>query len=125
MVRKDKKASPDLSEVSRLGDRRVLEILTGYGDDLSRRRHTLLFFHRHKDDSGTDAAIFDPVLKEASELGFTVAGHHSDALIVEGHKLVDPENLEALSAWAEEVAEAAGVHFDGWECALDEGPEPN
>jgi hypothetical protein len=116
---------PDLSGLSRFTDRRVLEILTEHGDDLSRRRHTILFFYRRKDDPGSDTALFDPITREAAKLGFSVASLRPDALIVEGHKLVDPENLEALSAWAEGIAEVTGVRFDGWECAIDEEPEPN
>lgn len=117
--------NPDIEALSRFEDRKVLEILTAFGDDLSRRRHTILFFYRHKTDCGTDPAIFDPIIAEAAALGFTVVSHRSDAVIVEGHKLVDPENLEALSKWAEDIADSANVHFDGWECAMDEEPEPN
>lgn len=116
---------PPLDEVSRPEDRRILEIPSSFGDDLSRRRHTILFCHRLKADRGTDPAIFAPVAAEAAALGFTIASHRSDALIVEGHKRLDPENLEALSTRTEEIAETAGVRFDGWECAVDEEPEPN
>lgn len=120
-----KSTPPELSGLSRSADRKVLEILAEYGDDLSRRRHTILFFYRHKDDAGTDPAVFQTIINDGATLGFRIASHRADALIIEGHKLVDPDNLEALSTWAEEIADAAGVTFDGWECAVDDGDEPS
>jgi hypothetical protein len=114
----------DLNGLSRVQDRKVLEQLIEHGDDLTKRRHTILFFYRMDDDTREVEATFDPLIAAGKELGFTVSRQDDEALILEGYKLVDPENLEALSTWAESVAESAGARFDGWECAV-EADKPN
>lgn len=113
------KPDADLSGLSRLQDRLVLEQLLDHGDDLSRRRHTLLFFYRVEGDSRPAPQIFDRIISESGKLGFAVANQTDRALVVEGHKLVDPENLEALTSWCEGVAAETGADFDGWECAIE------
>lgn len=119
MSEDDDKPEVDLTGLSRFQDRLVLENLLDHGDDLSKRRHTLLFFYRVKGDSHPAARIFDPIVSEAAKLGFSVAGQTDRSLIVEGYKLVDPENLEALTSWAEGIAAETGADFDGWECAIE------
>jgi hypothetical protein len=54
------KAAPDLSGVSRVQDRLVLEQLVAHGDDLARRRHTLLFFVGRRTIRGPRASCLTP-----------------------------------------------------------------
>lgn len=115
----DDKPEMDLNGLSRAQDRKVLEQLIEHGDDLSKRRHTILFFYRKDDDARPEDKLFGPIISAGKELGFTVARRDDESLIIEGYKLVDPENLEALSTWAEGIADASGARFDGWECAVE------
>jgi hypothetical protein len=121
----DKKAPPDLTGLSRDGDRKVLEQLIAHGDDLSRRRHTLLYFIRDEDDDKPADAAFDEIVARAAALGLSMSSRSDYVLALEGQKFVDPENIEALSTWAQELADEMRVEFDGWECAVDPGPLEN
>lgn len=114
----------DLSSVRRKGDRKILEALLEHGDDLSRRRHTLLFFYRIEGDERTDEEAFGALISAGEKLGLSIYSQRDGALILEGQKLVDPDNVNALTEWAEQQAARAGVEFDGWECAVEE-QKPN
>lgn len=95
----------------------VLDRLQEKGDPLTQARHTLLFFYRRR-GAAHSAADFDAVLHSAAQLGLSPAGGDESGLILQGQIHVDPVALAPILEWAQEAAEAAGVEFDGWECAV-------
>jgi hypothetical protein len=115
------KKKVDLSGVRREPDRAILEQLLKHGDDLSRPRHTLMFFYRIKNDDRPRGALFDGLIASAASIGLSVGRNDDDGLVLEGEMFVDPARLNDLIGWAEREAAIAGVEFDGWECAIDKG----
>jgi hypothetical protein len=108
--------------VERIGDRTVLEELLKRGDDPTRPRHTIVFFHRHEDDERSAELAFNPLAVRLQTLGWSV-NLADDAVIAEAHRTVDPDALNAMSDAMEDLAHEFGVRYDGWECALLAGDD--
>jgi hypothetical protein len=98
-------------------DRLALRQLEGRGADLSLPRHVIhfLLFEQESDAHGAAGAIdggswttrVDPPTQTLAEW----------SLRIDGHRIVGTDTVAAFRAQFEQIAEAHGGEYDGWEAA--------
>ena len=101
-------------------DKLVLAAIRGQGDpDLSVPRHTLLYFYPKKGVIFGAKKALTAVADTAKADGWTVGTLKRNVLVIECSVAVDEDAVAERSEWANALADANGVEFDGWECAVN------